>query len=217
MREGVCPLRRMWFSFESRCRIVVVIEGGISPQAAAAACGASRATGYRLWRRYQQGGWSALADRPSTPIRQPRRLSRSAEQEILACRAELNAGPAVIATVVGRPASTVGKLLRRAGCFEAAARPAAIRASALSVSDPANCSTSTRTSSAASGRSANGSAPTGFTGRPRPAGSTCTSLSTTTRGLPTPRCPRQSAGTTAPPSSAAQSPATPSTESGSNA
>ena len=116
MREGVCPLRRMRFSFESRCRIVLLIEGGMSPQAAAAACGASRATGYRLWRRYRDGGWAALADRPSTPVRQPRRLSAVAEEEILACRAELRAGPAVIAAIVGRPASTVGKVLRRAGC-----------------------------------------------------------------------------------------------------
>jgi transposase InsO family protein len=106
----------MRFSFESRCRIVLLIEAGMSPQAAAAACGASRATGYRLWRRYLQGGWAALADRRSTPIRQPRRLPPSAEQEILAWRAELKAGPAVIATIVGRPASTVGKVLRRAGC-----------------------------------------------------------------------------------------------------
>lgn len=116
MHEPVCPPRRMRFSFESRCRIVALIISGESPQAAAAACGASRATGYRLWRRYRQGGWGALADRPSTPIRQPRRLPVEAEREILAWRAELNAGPAVIATVVERPASTVGKVLRRAGC-----------------------------------------------------------------------------------------------------
>ncbi len=91
MREGVCPPRRMRFSFESRCRLVLLIVGGMSPQAAAAACGASRATGYRLWRRYREGGWAALADRPSTPIRQPRRLPAEVEQEILACRAELGA------------------------------------------------------------------------------------------------------------------------------
>jgi len=88
----------------------------MSPQAAAAACGASRATGYRLWRRYREGGWAALQDRPSTPIRQPRRLAPTAEWEILACRAELGAGPAVIAAILERPASTVGKVLRRAGC-----------------------------------------------------------------------------------------------------
>ena len=60
MRESVCPPRRMRFSFESRCRIVQLVLEGVSPQAAAAACGASRATGYRLWRRYQEGGWAGL-------------------------------------------------------------------------------------------------------------------------------------------------------------
>jgi transposase InsO family protein len=105
----------MRFSFESRCRFVSLIVGGMSPQAAAAACGASRATGYRWWRRYREGGWVSLHDRPSTPIRQPRRLSVEAEREILAWRAELKAGPAVIAVIVDRPVSTVGKVLRRGG------------------------------------------------------------------------------------------------------
>src|SRR5437588_3538024 len=116
MREGVCPVRRMRFSFESRCRIVLLIVRGMSPQAAAAACGASRATGYRLWRRYSEGGRAALADRPSTPWRQPLRLSGEAEAEILRWREHLRAGPLVVAAAVGRPASTVGKVLRRAGC-----------------------------------------------------------------------------------------------------
>lgn len=105
----------MRYSLESRCRIVQLIVAGESPQAAAAACGASRATGYRLWCRYQDGGWAALVDRPSTPKRQPRRLTREAEAEILAWREHLRAGPAVIAAVLERPTSTVGKVLRRAG------------------------------------------------------------------------------------------------------
>ena len=104
------------FSFESRCRIVRLIEEGESPQAAAAACGASRATGYRLWSRFRAGGWPALADHPSIPRRQPRRLSAEAEGEILAARAYLKAGPLVVAAAVQRPPSTVGKVLRRAGC-----------------------------------------------------------------------------------------------------
>jgi transposase InsO family protein len=106
----------MRFSFESRCRIVASILAGQSPQAAAAACGASRATGYRLWCRYQDGGWQALQDRPSTPKCQPLRLSAEAEAEILRWREHLRAGPLVIAAAVGRPASTIGKVLRRAGC-----------------------------------------------------------------------------------------------------
>ncbi len=116
MHDRVCPPRRMRFSFESRCRLVSLIVEGMSPQAAAAACGASRATGYRLWRRFREGGWAALSDRPCIPVRQPRRLPAAAEQEILRWRAELGAGPAVIATIVERPASTVGKVLRRSGC-----------------------------------------------------------------------------------------------------
>ena len=115
MYEAVCPPRRMRYSLESRARIVGLILAGESPQAAAAACGASRATGYRLWRRYRQGGFAALADRPSTPRCQPRRLPPEAEQEILHWRGELGAGPAVIAMIVERPCSTVGKVLRRAG------------------------------------------------------------------------------------------------------
>src|SRR6476659_5446362 len=89
--------RRMRFSWESRCRIVVLIEAGMSPPVAAAACGASRATVYRLWARYRVGGWAALKDRPSTPWRQPRRLSGEAEREIVAIRQRTSAGPVVIA------------------------------------------------------------------------------------------------------------------------
>jgi transposase InsO family protein len=115
MPNATFPPRRMRFSFESRCRIVELILAGESPQAAAAACGASRATGYRLWARFQAGGWEALHERPSTPRRQPRRLTLEVEQEILAWREHLRAGPAVLAVILERPASTVGKVLRRAG------------------------------------------------------------------------------------------------------
>ena len=115
MSNATYPPRRMRFSFESRCRIVQLIAAGESPQAAAAACGAIRATGYRLWRRDREGGWAALADRPCTPRSQPRRLSAAAEAEILAWREHLRAGPAVIAAILERPISTVGKVLRRAG------------------------------------------------------------------------------------------------------
>jgi transposase InsO family protein len=49
------------------------------------------------------------------PRRQPRRLSREAEAEILAVRERTNAGPLTIGALLGRPASTVGKVLRRLG------------------------------------------------------------------------------------------------------
>jgi len=110
------PPSRMRYSVESRCKMVALMVDGVRPQAAAAACGASRATGYRLWRRYRQGGWAALADRSSVPRRQPRRLGEDAEREIVALRHRTNAGPLVISAISGRPASTVGKVLRRWGC-----------------------------------------------------------------------------------------------------
>jgi transposase InsO family protein len=115
MLESTYPPRRMRYSLESRCRIVQLVLEGASPQAAAAACGASRATGYRLWRRYREDGWAGLIDRPPVPKRQPRRLSAQAEAEILEARAYANAGPVIVAGLLGRPASTVWKVLRRHG------------------------------------------------------------------------------------------------------
>jgi transposase InsO family protein len=115
MHDRVCPPGRMRFSFESRCRLVSLIVGGMSPAAAAAACGASRASGYRLWRRYQEGSWAALRDRPPVPRHQPRRLSRELEQRILAAREHAKAGPLIVAAGLGLPASTVWKVLRRYG------------------------------------------------------------------------------------------------------
>lgn len=115
MANRTLPPRRMRFSLESRCRIVQLVLAGASPQAAAAACGASRATGYRLWRRYEAGGWEALRDRRSTPQRQPRRLSAQSEAEIADMRARTQAGPLVLAAILERPASTIGKVLRRLG------------------------------------------------------------------------------------------------------
>ena len=115
MPDATYPPLRMRFSFESRCRIVQRILAGESPQAAAASCGASRATAYRLWRRYEEGGWEALRDRPSRPKRQPRRLAPECEAEIAALRARTQAGPLVLAAILARPASTIGKVLRRLG------------------------------------------------------------------------------------------------------
>ncbi len=88
---------------------------GLSPGAAATAVGASRATGYRWWSRFRAAGWGGLQERPPVPRRQPRRLSREAEAEILAARERSGAGPLTIGALLGRPASTVGKVLRRLG------------------------------------------------------------------------------------------------------
>ena len=93
------------------------------PAAAAAASGASRASAYRWWRRYQQGGWQGLDDRPSVPLHQPRRLPREVEVEILAAREYAHAGPVVVGGLLGRPASTVWKVLHRYGRSRLPRRP----------------------------------------------------------------------------------------------
>ena len=116
MVEATERPRRKRLSWESRCEIVWRIEQGMSPPLAAASGGASRATGYRLWRRYRQGGWAALRDRRSTPHRQPRRLCAEAEQAILAARRRSAYGPVRLAGLVPHPPSTIGKVLRRHGC-----------------------------------------------------------------------------------------------------
>jgi transposase InsO family protein len=108
------PLR-MRYSFEARCRAVGEMVAGASVHAAAASVGASRATGYRWWRRFRDGGWGSLQERRPIPRWQPRRLSADAEAEIVAARERSGAGPLTIGALIDRPASTVGKVLRRLG------------------------------------------------------------------------------------------------------
>jgi transposase InsO family protein len=115
MSQAMDRPRRKRLSWESRCEIVALIEAGMSPPLAAARGGASRATGYRLWRRYQQGGWEALRDRPSTPLRQPRRLAAEFEERILAARRQTSFGPVRLSGLCPHPPSTIGKVLRRHG------------------------------------------------------------------------------------------------------
>ena len=94
--------QRMRYSFESRCRAVAAMVAGLSLGVAAQAIGASRATGYRWWRRYVTAGWAGLQERPSTPQHQPRRLSPAAEAEILTARRHSGAGPVTLGALLGR-------------------------------------------------------------------------------------------------------------------
>ncbi len=115
MSDPTLPPARMRFSYESRCRVVQAVLDGATPEEAAWAHGASRSSGYRWWVRYRAAGWASLRDRPCTPHHQPRRLSREAEAEIIAVRERSGGGPEVVGAIVDRPASTVGKVLRRLG------------------------------------------------------------------------------------------------------
>ena len=83
----------------------------------------SRATAYRLLKRYQQGGWDALRDRPPVAKRCPHRLSVEAEVQIVALRRRTGWGPRALSAALGRPASTIWRVLVRHGCSHAERQP----------------------------------------------------------------------------------------------
>lgn len=77
--------------------------------------GISRATAYKWVRRYRAEGEDGLRDRSSRPRRSPRRLSDAVEAEILAARAQWRYGPDRLGPLLGRPPSTVHRVLARRG------------------------------------------------------------------------------------------------------
>jgi transposase InsO family protein len=77
--------------------------------------GISRATAYKWVRRHRAEGDVGLADRSSRPKHSPRRLSPAAEAEILAARATWRYGPDRLGPLLGRPPSTVHRVLVRHG------------------------------------------------------------------------------------------------------
>jgi transposase InsO family protein len=130
MRDANDPPRRKRLSWESRCEIVAKVRvQGMSVARVAAGCGVHRATVYRLLARFDAGGWAALRDRAPVPVHQPRRLAPELEARILAARAASRYGPARLGALLGIPASTVAKVLRRAGVsrLPRAPRPEVVR------------------------------------------------------------------------------------------
>jgi transposase len=122
MEKGRRP-GRLRHSWEARCRLVALMLSGLSPRAASTVCGMSRATAYRLLGRYQQGGWEALRDRPSIAKHCPHRLSPEAEAQIVALRRQTGWGPRSLSAALGRPASTIWRVLRRHGLSRAERQP----------------------------------------------------------------------------------------------
>jgi transposase InsO family protein len=124
MSDAIGPPRRKRLSWESRCEIVAKVRlRGMSPERAAASSGVHRSSVYRLLARFDAGGWAALRCRRPVPIRQPRRTPAEIEQRILAARQASRYGPQRLGAILGLPASTVGKVLRRAGVSRAPRRP----------------------------------------------------------------------------------------------
>jgi transposase InsO family protein len=122
MLEGRRPLR-LRHSWEARCRLVGLMLEGQSPQAASVACGMSRATAYRLLRRYHESGWEGLRDRPPVARHCPHRLSPEAEAQIVVLRRQTGWGPRSLSAALGWPASTIWRVLVRHGCSRAQKQP----------------------------------------------------------------------------------------------
>jgi transposase InsO family protein len=98
----------------SRILMIERLDAGWSVAAVASAFGVDGKT-VRKWReRYRTEGVSGLADRSSRPRSSPSRLSTFVEHVIEALRRERLSGPA-IARRLGRPVSTVAKVLHRRG------------------------------------------------------------------------------------------------------
>ncbi len=116
MNHASDPPGRKRLSWESRCEIVMKVQKGLSVGDVAARSGVHRSTVYRLMERFTAGGWAALRERRPVPAHQPRRTSADVEQQVLALRSQLQAGPITLGAILQMPASTVGKILRRHGC-----------------------------------------------------------------------------------------------------
>lgn len=95
--------------------LITRVEAGWPAAHVAEQLGISRATAYKWIRRHRAEGPTGLADRTSRPRRSPRRLDSSAEAEILAARLAWRYGPDRLGPLLGRPPSTVHRVLARHG------------------------------------------------------------------------------------------------------
>src|SRR4051812_29885346 len=106
-----------------RLRMVeLVVEGGFTLEAAAAASNVAKSTVWgwvRRWRRASDQDRRTLAcleDRSSRPHTSPKMLDAAEQERICAERRRTGWEPRLIATAVGHPQSTVHATLRRHGC-----------------------------------------------------------------------------------------------------
>jgi transposase InsO family protein len=98
-----------------RAEVFEAVESGMTVVAACLSFGVSRRFFCRWLPRWRAAGGAGLIDRSSRPHRSPRRLSESQELHILGIRAARGWGADRIAALLGLPASTVHRVLRRHG------------------------------------------------------------------------------------------------------
>jgi transposase InsO family protein len=95
--------------------LIARVDAGWPAAHVAEQLGISRATAYKWIRRHRAEGPAGLADRTSRPRRSPRRLDPAAEAEIVAARTSWRYGPDRLGPLLGRPPSTVHRVLVRHG------------------------------------------------------------------------------------------------------
>jgi transposase InsO family protein len=91
------------------------IQSGRPVAHVAAEMGISAATAWKWWRRFRAEGDAGLWDRSSRPRRSPMQTPRRVEQRVVRLRRSQRLGPARIAGILEMPASTVHRVLVRAG------------------------------------------------------------------------------------------------------
>ena len=107
--------RRARLTVFGRQLLVRRVEAGWPASHVAEQLGVSRATAYKWVHRYRAEGDRGLEDRSSRPRCSPRRLSAAAEAEILSARSTWRYGPDRLGPLLGRPPSTVHRVLVRRG------------------------------------------------------------------------------------------------------
>jgi transposase InsO family protein len=95
--------------------LVARVEAGCPAAHVAEQLGISRATAYKWIRRHRAEGQAGLEDRSSRPKRSPRLLDPGAEAEIIIARTTWRYGPDRLGPLLGRPPSTVHRVLARRG------------------------------------------------------------------------------------------------------
>jgi transposase InsO family protein len=98
-----------------RLTLVLRIASGRPVAHVAAEMGISRPTAYKWWHRYRAEGAGGLVDRSSRPRTCPHRTPPAIEARVVELRRATKLGPARLAARVGLPASTVHRVLVRAG------------------------------------------------------------------------------------------------------
>jgi transposase InsO family protein len=109
-----------------RAEVFELVEAGMTVTAACIAARVSRRFYYRWLPAWRAAGEAGLVDRSCRPHSSPRRLSVAQEAHIGGLRVSLGWGPDRIAVLVGLPASTVHRVLRRLGLLERHREPVAI-------------------------------------------------------------------------------------------